>query len=132
MNQDTIQTIQAKLAARAENGTPIIKIGRKGTKTFQFGDDGKPFTIDVVAVHNLYLDYCRPLQNDKGMIPPERIGEQTKIILELCRDLSGTQDLNLSECLEFVAVLGEEVEKLRSFFDADLRKKRSSQESSGT
>ena len=127
-----MSSILDKMAMGADNGVPIIKIGRKGKKTFQFGDDGMPFSIDVVAVHNLYLDYCRPLQNDKGIIPPEKIAEQSKIILELCRDISQTADLNLSECLEFISVLGEEVEKLRGFFDADLRKKRSSPESTGT
>lgn len=108
------------------NGTGIIQIGRKGMKKFQFGDDGQPFEVDVTQVWNDFISIADHFRGEDGNVPRDKADEHNRAIAEYVADKSKMPvgELSLSEVLEFQAVIMEEAEKLRDFFDVALRKKR--------
>ena len=117
--------------AATANGESIIKIGRKGKRTFVLGEDGKPFTIDVVAVYYDYLDLDKNFRDDKGVVPDDRIGPLNKAAWDYVKDVAGTgggdaSDCTLAEALEFLATLRKEYDKLKSFFEIDSPEESSS------
>lgn len=99
-----------------QNGVPILRIGRKGMKTYAFGEDGAPFTIDVTQVHNDWLAIDASFRDDKGLIPAEKRDEMNMAARQFVEELSKTPDLNLTEVLEFLKELALEASRLADFF----------------
>ncbi len=105
----------------SENGHQVIRIGRKGRKLFAFGEEGKPFEVDVVALHSEWVNVDRTFRDEKGDVPSDRLLEMNKTALEFVMavgrqvdvDLS---DISLAEALEFIKEITEEVHKLKDFF----------------
>lgn len=116
----------------------VIRVGRKGLRTFAFGD-GAEFTIDVVVTYNRYLDMRRLFAGDDDRIPPERQAELSRsawdFVGQVARDSSGnpqyfgSDDLTMAEAMEFIKYLTQEVIGLQSFFEVKSAEKQSSPES---
>ena len=119
----------------------VLRIGRKGKKTFAFGEEGEsgcePFEVDVVAVYNQWAgivsDY--PVKED-GSIGWKELEARNRATVEFVRELTktpsspdGIEHLTLAEVLEFIKMIGEEKEKLASFFAPKSVAGPSSQES---
>ncbi len=108
-------------APAGENGQRVIRIGRKGRRLFAFGEEGKPFEVDVVALHSEWVNVDRTFRDDKGDVPPERLLEMNRTALEFVVAV-GQQvgvdlaDISLAEALEFIKEITEEVHRLRGFF----------------
>lgn len=137
------------------NGAPIIRIGKKGRKTFAFGEEdspkGHPFTIDVVAIWQQWCDVHRSFQNEEGTIPRDKAMETNFALMQFVAALSGArlpqgipgapeqpsppsaeEELTLAEALDFMARIQEEVDALEDFFVPKLREKPSSPPKSAT
>lgn len=97
------------------NGVPIVKIGRKGLKTFQMGD-GEPFTIDVVDTYNQLRRLTDAFRDEKGEIPADRREEFDLTCLRFVREVSKTPDVNMTEAFEFNRILHDLTEELSAFF----------------
>jgi hypothetical protein len=106
----------------ASNG--VIRIGRKGVKEFAFGEEGKPFKVDVVATFQDYValdDSFRPEEEDADgnrSIPMERIPEYQQAVFDFCAQIAGEAGgpTSRAEALDFVARLREQYDELAVFF----------------
>jgi hypothetical protein len=116
--------MEATATIPSANG--ILRIGRKGKRTFVFGDEGADevqFTVDVVAVYNQWVVIRSQFTDESGGVPDANLEACNKATWQFVMDLTkseacpnGVQGLTLAEVLEFVAMIGEEKEKLASFF----------------
>lgn len=97
------------------NGTGVIRIGRKGKRYFAFGD-GAPFEIDVVVVHNQWMDVDRSFRDEKGEVPEGKLTELNHACWSFVKEVSGVADLTLAEALDFLARVTEESGRLADFF----------------
>jgi len=107
----------------------VIRVGRKGIKSFAIGEDGKPFKLDVVQAYQHWIaidDEFRPLVPDedgKRPIPlaemPRYHNEAVAFVQALARDpLNPEEPIEISraEALEFITLLQSEWYKLIDFF----------------
>lgn len=114
----------------------VIRIGRKGLKKFAFGDDGRPFEVDVVVEFQRWVeidDSFRPPEPDEeGLrrIPAKDMGEYHKAAVGFVFSLSNTE-VTTAEALDFIARLREQYDELASFFRPKLREEQDSPVSSG-
>lgn len=120
----------------------VIKIGRKGLRTFGFGECGD-FTIDVIVTYNKYLDMRRLFADEKNEVPQERLAELSKSTWDFVRSVAvgasknekyfgvpdGPTDLTAAESQEFITHITNEVIDLQRFFEVRLPQKQSSPES---
>jgi hypothetical protein len=111
-----------------DNGTPILRIGRKGKIAFAFGEDGEPFTIDVVDLHNQWSAIDRPFRDPDGKILPDKMEELNGLAYQFVTEVSKMADLSMAEVMEFLAKLTEEFIRLADFFVPKYEKKPSSPE----
>lgn len=118
----------------ANNG--VIRIGRKGLKRFAFGEDGKPFTVDVVEAVQAWLiidDEFRPIEEDKDglrMIPLSEMPRYHQAAVEFACELSSEEKVSKAEALDFIARLRESYDELAVFFRPKLLEKRDSPDTS--
>ena len=109
----------------ANNG--IIRIGRKGMKTFAFGEHGTPFEVDVVVVLQQWYvidDNFRPMEEDAEggrSIPTAELPAYHKAAQAYVSEISNTPNLSVSEALDFIARLREQYDELAVFFRPKLR-----------
>lgn len=97
------------------NGAEVIRVGRKGLRKFAIGD-GPVFEIDVWATMNAYLKMRRSFSGEDGKVAPENNDAFEQSLAGFVKDVTQTDGLTVTEQLEFLKVLDEEAEKLRSFF----------------
>lgn len=129
------QTTKQGEAVSANNG--VIRIGRKGIKKFAFGEDGKPFDVDVVVAFQGWLciddefrerDGCVD-RTIKTMDMPEYHRVAVEYVQQLAYDPLGNgldahsrpiqsepPQLTVAEALEFISLLREEYDALLTFF----------------
>lgn len=103
------------------NGTGILKIGRKGRRKVQFGEDGTPFEIDVIHVMNLWSAVDLSFRDEKFEIAREKYVDLQMAAWAFVANLGQPEgvpprDISLAEALEFLNVMRQESEKLKSFF----------------
>ncbi len=113
----------------ANNG--VIRIGRKGIKKFAFGEDGKPFDVDIVVAFQGWLCIDDEFREREGVVDrtiitadmPEYHQAAVQYVKQLSSDFVSkdgsnltTVDLTVAEALEFIALLREEYDKLVTFF----------------
>jgi hypothetical protein len=102
----------------------ILRIGNKGTLTIAIGDENdprhlKPVTVDVIRVQNAWGAIYRTFLNDDKQIPPERWVEYQNTLEQF---ICGVMQVDVgkltgAECLEVLAGVAREEEKLRRFFE---------------
>ncbi len=112
----------------ASNG--VIRIGRKGIKQFAFGEEGKPFNVDVVVAWQDWMivdNSFRPEEADAEglrMVPTERYPEYHQAAVEFCCQLAGGAGgpESKAEALDFIARLREQYDELADFFRPKSRR----------
>ncbi len=97
------------------NGVEVIRIGRKGKRSFALGD-GPPVEIDVVKTYNAWLDIDRSFRDEKGELPPLKRGELDLAAWQFTAALFHTEDLTLAEALEFLKHVSVVTRELSAFF----------------
>lgn len=122
------QTTKQGKAVSSNNG--VIRIGRKGIKKFAFGEDGKPFDVDVVVAFQGWLCIDDEFRERDGCvdrtIKTSDMPEYHHAAVEYVQGLASEQDsdkhgyshplLTVAEALEFIALLREEYDTLLTFF----------------
>lgn len=130
----------------AKNGDGVVRIGRKGTKKFAFGEDGAPFEVDVVcAMHGwIAVDEQFRTEEETGsdgtvykVIPTADMNEYHAAAVGYVCSLatkesvgSGKPEITTAEALDFIARLREEYDALADFFRAKRRKEEDSPDTS--
>jgi hypothetical protein len=133
----------------------VIRIGRKGLKQFAFGEDGAPFTVDVVSAFQDWIGIDEGFRtedatNDDGepvkVIPTAAMPQYHQAAVDFVKGLATPlvgrgmdekgglllpQPPNISkaEALDFLARLREQYDELAVFFRP---KRREREESPGT
>jgi hypothetical protein len=126
----------------ASNG--VIRIGRKGTVKFAFGEDGAPFEVDVVSAFQEWVGVDEGFRQtegpDAGAIKTEDMPAYHAAAVafaQRCADKTVTPPgrpvitytLTVAEALDFLARLREQYDELVDFFRP---KRRDAGESPGT
>lgn len=120
----------------AANGQPIIKIGKKGRRLFQFGSDEDPTVVqvDVVACHNEWSEIDRQFRDAENKVPGDKVAELNRVAWDFVRQIvaKGSPavtteekerivqivfDISLADALDFLARVTEEGLALRHFFE---------------
>lgn len=107
----------------------VIRIGRKGVKKFAFGEDGKPFDVDVVVAFQGWLCIDDEFRERDGCVDrtiktsdmPEYHRAAVDYVQGLATNhITGQRSdepiLTVAEALEFIALLREEYDGLLTFF----------------
>jgi hypothetical protein len=115
-----------------ENGVPIIRLGRKGVRKFQFDEDTPIVELDVIHCWNQWLQIERSFRDEKGDVPPEKNPEVNMALNDFACAMLQVQAMSDANALEFQAILGREVDKLLPFFDVKSSEEPSSQPNSTT
>jgi hypothetical protein len=131
----------------ATNGDGIIKVGRRGIRKFEFGDEAGSVTIelDVIGVWDEWVEIDHSFRDEKGVILKDRLVERNtrcrtwvQGMIEAAGGVTNAEDashvaqhLSLTDALTFMKLLCEEVEKLKVFFERSTGEKPSSGVSSG-
>jgi hypothetical protein len=119
------------LDVTTENG--VLKIGTKGRKTFQMGDDGPQIALGVTQTNNDYNELVAKFADPAtGEVPSSKIGAVNAAVVAWVEGLFGCKGVELEMALEFVHVLGQEAAKMRVFFAPGSKAGPSSPESSET
>jgi hypothetical protein len=114
----------------------VIRIGRKGTKKFAFGEDGAPFEVDVVVAFQQWVttdESFRPMDQDEDgnrPIPTEDIPKFHQAAVDFVKSLSNVE-VTTAEALDFIARLREQYDELAIFFRPKLRDEPASPATSG-
>ncbi len=116
----------------ASNG--VIRIARKGTKKFAFGEDGQPFEVEVVVAFQEWIGIDELFRQEEGEgVKQEDVGAiltadmpaYHEAAVQFVKKLSTTSvsdgrtwvpDINTAEALDFIARLKEEYDSLVVFF----------------
>ncbi len=104
----------------------VIRIGRKGLRTFAFGDD-KPFTVDVVVQMQQWIiidDAFRPVtpnENGEHPIPKAEMPAFHEAGRQFVMGIAKTgeepaPDLTVTEAFEFLAELRNAYNEMLDFF----------------
>lgn len=121
----------------------VIRVGRKGTKKFAFGEDGLPFAVDVVVAFQQWIciDDAVREQYENRDIPASGMAAYNQAAVEFVRGLATPRggsldaaeppDLTTAEALDFIARLCEEHDKLVDFFRPRKREKERLPDTSG-
>lgn len=125
----------------ADNG--VIKIGRKGRKKFAFGEDGKPFEVNVVAVMQDWIiadGQYRYARNQDNTPENQKLSdtdipgyhELAVSFVKKCAAAGGTGEVDIceAEALDFLARLRECYDEMVDFFHPKSRGKQGSPASS--
>ena len=107
----------------ANNG--VIRVGRKGRKKFAFGEDGKPFEVDIIVVWQQWicLDETFRDKTEDRTIPLADMAEYHRAAMEFVKHLATdpakpeeAPDITTTEALEFIARLREQYDEMVDFF----------------
>lgn len=115
----------------SNNGTGVIRIGRKGLKKFAFGDND-PFEVDVVVAFQRWLvidDGFRPATSEDKRIPVAEVPTYHAAAQGFIAELGGGE-VTTAEALDFLARLREEYDALADFFRPRSREERASPDTS--
>ena len=124
------------------NSNGVIRIGRKGRKKFAFGEEGKPFEVDVVEAWQQWViidDNFRPEADEDGARPiptaewPAYHQAAVAFAQGLATDLTQMTEppaITIAEALDFIARLREEYDELAVFFHPKSRQERASPDTS--
>ncbi len=131
------------------NGRGVIRITRKGRRSFCFGDEGtpgsEPFVVDVVDVFHRWLatyDTFRQVEEDddgERSIPPENRDAYHQAAINFVEELrwakteakpADYEEVSVGEALDFFARLREAYDELLVFMRPKLREERDSPASS--
>jgi len=99
----------------ASNG--VVRIERRGKKQFAFGEEGRPFEVDVVNAFHRWVEV-----DDEFRGPDDRaiadLPAYHAAAVALVKELSGDESLDLTtaEALDFLARLREVYDDLAIFF----------------
>lgn len=113
----------------------VIRIGRKGTKKFAFGD-GEPFEVDVVVAFQHWIgidDGLRPPNEDDNGNRPIAVCDMPAFhqsAVGFASEMSGCNDVTTAEALDFIARLREQYNELADFFRPKSREEPASPASS--
>lgn len=114
----------------SNNGTGVIRIGRKGLKKFAFGDN-PVFEVDVVVAFQRWLvidDSFRTTDGDRR-IPVADVPAYHAAAQGFIAELGGGE-VTTAEALDFLARLREQYDELADFFRPKLREERDSPDTS--
>ncbi len=130
------------------SGNGVIRIGKKGLRKFAFGDEGAPFTVDVVVAFQQWIlidDEFRTEEREGSnyrTIPLDKMLEFQKAAADFVRSLAASPlgspvgsggkppDITTAEALDFIARLREEYDELADFFVPRSREERASPDTS--
>lgn len=109
----------------ANNGSGVIRIGRKGVKKFAFGDDGEPFEVDVVVAFQEWVgidDQFRERTDDRTILTAD-MPEYHRAAVDFVHRLmsEGNGKPTTAESLDFIARLREQYDEVAAFFVPKLR-----------
>ncbi len=118
----------------ANNG--VIRIGRKGLKKFAFGEEGEPFEVDIVVAWHRWLAIDESLRVPEGepneyALLTEHVPHYHVAAVSFIKEVSGGQEVNVAEALDFIARLREQYDELKHFFQPKSREERDSPASTG-
>lgn len=131
----------------ASNG--VIRIGRKGIKKFAFGEEGKPFEVDVIVAFQQWIAIDEEFRGEdgEGSIKTEDIPAYHQAAVEYVKGLTGPHErlaadgatviqdepegITTAEALDFLARLREQYDELADFFRPRSRAKPDSPATSG-
>lgn len=106
----------------------VIRIGRKGTKKFAFGEDGEPFEVDVVASFQEWVGIDEELRTEEvtandgtkyKIVPTCDMSAYHIRAVEFAADHTtdaSAKNITIAEALDFIARLREQYDELADFF----------------
>lgn len=102
----------------------VVRIGRKGTKKFAFGEDGPVFELDVVVAFQRWIEVdstFRPEDTDTGGsrdIAAADMPAYHQAAVHFAKECVGDMDapVTTAEALDFIARLREQYDDLVTFF----------------
>jgi hypothetical protein len=130
----------------------VIRVGRKGCKKFAFGEDGKPFEVDVVVALYQWIEVDEGFRNNGEEMTDPKTGRVYKVIptedmaryhasaVKFATELAGGEynevngsslGITTAEALDFIARLREQHDELVDFFLPRRRGEPESQDTSG-
>lgn len=117
----------------SENNGDVIRVGRKGRRSFAFGETGEPFSLDVIEVNNEWSQIDGDFRDAEGKVPRDKLPELHAALWRFVRDKAKTEEITLAEAMEFMKCITEEAMRLKAFFTVkSVEKEPSSPESSTT
>lgn len=129
----------------AANGNGVIRVGRKGTKKFAFGNEGEPgsepFSVDVVVAYQAWIctdnDFREQVDPTGGRtIPTANMPEYNRMAKEFVQSLAAggpdkePPEITTAEALDFIARLRECYDEVAIFFLAKSPEERASRDTS--
>lgn len=120
------------------NGSGVIRIGRKGLKRFAFGDDGEPFEVDVVVAFQEWVGIdndFRERSDDRSILTqdmPAYHQAAVEFVERLANPIDALGDptskssaepgsITTAEALDFIARLREQYDEVAAFFQPKSR-----------
>ena len=110
------------------NDNGVIRVGRKGIKKFAFGEDGEPFSVDVVVAFQEWVtidDSFREHTDDRS-IASSHMADYHASAVAFVERLSSVPDgdgkghshqiITTAEALDFIARLQECYDEVAAFF----------------
>ena len=109
------------------NDNGVIRVGRKGIKKFAFGEDGEPFSVDVVVAFQEWVtidDSFREHTDDRSIVNEDMKDYHTAAV-EFVARLAGNSvpimdasvsTITTAEALDFIARLQECYDEVAAFF----------------
>lgn len=101
----------------------VVRIGRKGRVKFAFGEDGKPFEVDVVEAQREWYRIDETFrvpegEPDEGTVPADRVKDYHDAAVAFCNELAGEAGgpSSKAEALDFLARLREQYDAVKAFF----------------
>lgn len=127
----------------SSNGKGVIRITRKGRRSFAFGEEGtpgsEPFEVDILTVFQEWLnrvdDFRQEEEDEEGNhpIPQENVSAYHQAAVDFVEALRGGDKshpeyvpVSKIEALEFVAQVREAYDDLVGFTQARSREERAS------
>lgn len=122
----------------------VIKIVKRSTRKFQFGDDGLVIALDVIEVSDQWHEInfaMRVLEGDSYVLPTNKVNEYAVNRLNFVQSLVNSAYLAVGqvapaltriEAEEFIKQVQAEVEVLRNFTSTKSARTSSAPENTGT
>ena len=108
----------------------VIRVGRKGKKKFAFGEEGKPFEVDVVVAFQEWIgidNQFREMSDDRT-VPNASMPSYHQAAIDFVKQLAGEDcDITTAEALDFIARLMEQYNEVAAFFRPKSRDEPDSQ-----
>ncbi len=102
------------------NGTPVVRIGKKGTKSFAFGD-GPVISLDVIQIYNEWLmvqEQLIEVKDGQRHIKDAKAYSETQVaFVSMMYATVGGDPVTHAEAAEFIKELTVAQMELQHFFD---------------